>query len=179
MLISTILRQYFMSLKVLGKWKHWGKSMDRTFASIQTNLQNTHKLYDASPCSPTRRFQFPVHPKQPAADATTAAPDDKPRLPRNPTIDKVRQLHEREESPGASDSEADPETDEEDHADHPIRFTARELELLRRSMNKWWRLAGLKGQPKCADEMGEDELQVDWTRAIAPRLEGRIKEVSS
>ncbi|KAF2175957.1 hypothetical protein K469DRAFT_51437 [Zopfia rhizophila CBS 207.26] len=51
--------------------------------------------------------------------------------------------------------------------------------VLRRSMNKWWRLAGLKGQPKCADEMGEDELQVDWTKAIAPRLEGRIKEVSS
>ncbi|KAF2175958.1 hypothetical protein K469DRAFT_701278 [Zopfia rhizophila CBS 207.26] len=82
-LISTILRQYFMSLKVLGKWKHWGKSMDRTFSSIQTNLQSTRKMYDASPCSLTRRFHFPSHPK-PSADTS-----DKPRVARNPTIDKV------------------------------------------------------------------------------------------
>ncbi|KAF2690236.1 Metallo-dependent phosphatase [Lentithecium fluviatile CBS 122367] len=171
-LISTILRQYFMSLKVLGKWKYWGKSMDRTFNSIQTNLQSTHKLYEASPTSPKAHFTFPSHPKFPT-DAL-----HKPRLPRNPSISKVLQQHARDESPGASDSEQDPDTDEEDYDDsQPIKFNARELEVLRRSMNKWWRLTGLKGQPKCADEIGEEELRVDWTKAIAPRVEGRMKEV--
>ena len=29
MLISAMLRQYFMSLTVLAKWKGWGPSLDR------------------------------------------------------------------------------------------------------------------------------------------------------
>lgn len=29
MLISAMLRQYFMSLTVLAKWKNWGPSLDR------------------------------------------------------------------------------------------------------------------------------------------------------
>lgn len=83
-------------------------------------------------------------------------------------------------SPSASDSEADPDTDEEDHdTSTPIRFTVREVDLLRKSMRKWWRVAGLKGTPRCADELGEGELRIDWTKAIAPRLEGRIKEAGS
>ena len=171
-LISTILRQYFMSLKVLGKWKYWGKSMDKKFSSIQTELQNTHKLYSASPTSPSAQTKFPSHPKFPGA-----APEH-PRIPRNPAVSKVLQQHAREESPGGSESEQDPDTDEEDYDDSElIKFDARELVVLRKSMAKWWRLAGLKGTPKCADEIGETELRVDWTRAIAPRVEGRITEV--
>lgn len=84
-------------------------------------------------------------------------------------------LHKRDESP---DSEADPDTDEEDHAgDELIRFNEAELGVVRKAMKKWWRLAGLKGQPKCADELDTGELRVDWTKAIAPRVEGRIVEV--
>ncbi|CAI6322068.1 unnamed protein product [Periconia digitata] len=156
-LISTILRQYFMSLKVLGKWKHWGPSMDRKFTKIQTSLQRTHTFHDASP-----------------TDSSA------PQLPRHASISKVLDLHKRDESPGsASDSEADPDTDEEDIVDEElIRFTGDELAMVRRVMKKWWRLAGLKGTPKCADELGTEELRVDWTKAVAPRVEGRIKEVS-
>jgi 5'-nucleotidase len=173
-LISTILRQYFMSLKVLGKWKYWGKSMDKKFSSIQTNLQSTHALYNASPTSPTTSRSLPSHAKIPPKAGETS----KPGLPRHPSVTKVLQQHARDESPGGSDSEQDPDTDEEDHGElEPIKFNPRELEVLRKSMNKWWRLAGLKGQPKCADEIGEGELKVDWTRAIAPRVEGRIVEV--
>jgi 5'-nucleotidase len=168
-LISTILRQYFMSLKVLGKWKFWSKSLDRKFVSVQTDLQSTHKLYDASPTASTN---LPEHVKFPSA------PPEKPRIPRNPSINKVLQQHAREESPAGSESEQDPDTDEEDHHDGElIKFSPRELAVLRKSMTKWWRLAGLKGTPKCADEIGEAELKVDWTKAIAPRVEGRITEV--
>jgi 5'-nucleotidase len=173
-LISTILRQYFMSLKVLGKWKYWGKSMDRKFSTIQTDLQGTHKLYNASPTSPTTQTSLPAHPKFPSA-----APEHA-RIPRHHSINKVLQQHARDESPGASDSEQDPDTDEEDYDDTElIKFNARELVVLRKSMAKWWRLAGLKGTSKCADEIGEAELKVDWTKAIAPRVEGRIKEVGN
>lgn len=142
-----------MSLKVLGKWKHWGPSIDRAFNKIQTNIQRSHIVYPASPVSPK---------------ATS------PKFPRHPHIAKLMKQEKAEES----DSEADPDTDEEDYdGSEPIRFNPRELQVLRRSMRKWWRLAGLKGTPRCADELGEGELNVDWTKAIAPRLEGRIREV--
>ncbi|PVI00350.1 Metallo-dependent phosphatase [Periconia macrospinosa] len=153
-LISTILRQYFMSLKVLGKWKHWGPSMDKKFTNIQTSLQRTHTFHDASPTD-------------------TKAPP----LLRHASISKVLDQHKRDESPG-SDSEADPDTDEEDVVGGElIRFNLAELTIVRKVMKKWWRLAGLKGTPKCADELGTEELKVDWTKAVAPRVEGRIKEV--
>lgn len=156
MLISTILRQYFMSLKVLGKWKRWGPSMDRAFSSIQTSIERTHAVYPASP--------------------TTKSPTS-PKFPRHPHIVRLRK--QDTESPATSDSEADPDTDEEDHYDdsRPIRFSERELDVLRRVMRKWWRLAGLKGSPRCCDELEEGEFSVDWTKAIAPRVEGRIEEI--
>ncbi|KAF1950896.1 5'-nucleotidase-like protein [Byssothecium circinans] len=169
-LISTILRQYFMSLKVLGKWKHWGPSMDKKFSRIQTSLQQTHTFHEASPTSPTATRKFPT---------TTTSPASK-SLPHHPAVAKVKEQYKRDESPGASDSEADPDSDEEDlHDEGLIRFSEREFSVLRKVTKKWWRLAGLKGQPKCADEIGGDELRVDWTKAIAPRVEGRITEVKS
>jgi 5'-nucleotidase len=59
----------------------------------------------------------------------------------------------------------------------PIQFSEREKQILRKVMKKWWRVAGLKGTPKLCDELGGGEFQVNWTKAIAPRLEGRIREV--
>ncbi|KAH7135943.1 5'-nucleotidase-like protein [Dendryphion nanum] len=147
-LISTILRQYFLSLKVLGRWRHWGKSMDRKFDRVQQKLERTHSFIEPKPPSPI--------------------------APRHPSIAKLKVS----DQPSPSDSEAD--SDEDDGAEYddsqPIRFTERELPILRKTMKKWWRLAGLKGSPKLCDDIEEGELQVNWTKAIAPRLEGRIKE---
>ncbi|KAF2036692.1 Metallo-dependent phosphatase [Setomelanomma holmii] len=156
-LISTILRQYFMSLKVLGRWKRMGPSMNNRFLSIQTNLQKSHGFHDASPTSPS----------------TAGAPQP-------PAIDRVV----RSSKPDHKDSESeDPDVDEDEddgpmYDDSvPIRFDEREKDVVRRVMRKWWRLAGLKHSPKLCDELGVSEFQVNWTKAIAPRLEGRIREV--
>ncbi|KAF2642541.1 5'-nucleotidase-like protein [Massarina eburnea CBS 473.64] len=171
-LISTILRQYFMSLKVLGRWTHWGPSMDKKFSNIQNRLSRSHTFHEASPPSPTALRK--------SSDLASGSAN-KVTLPHHPAVAKVRDQHKRDESPGAaSDSEADPDTDEEDNVDEGlIKFSEREITVLRKAMRKWWRLAGLKGQPKCADELGDEELHVDWTKAIAPRVEGRIKEIKS
>lgn len=151
-LISTILRQYFMSLKVLGRWKHWGQSMDRKFDRVQQSLQRTHSFHEPKPPSPV--------------------------APRHPSIAKVK----RQDIPSPSDSETENDSDDDFGTMYddskPIRFTQKELTILRRVMKKWWRLAGLKGNPKTCDEMEEGEFQINWTKAIAPRLEGRIKDVT-
>jgi 5'-nucleotidase len=46
MLISMMLRQYFMSLKIIGKWKHWGKSLSRHWNAIHEDLHQTHPVVE-------------------------------------------------------------------------------------------------------------------------------------
>ncbi|XP_014560913.1 hypothetical protein COCVIDRAFT_12438 [Bipolaris victoriae FI3] len=159
-LISTILRQYFMSLKVMGKWKRWGDSMNNKFNSIQTNLQKNHghAFHDPSPRSP---------------DKSTPA--------QHPSISRVVGQSSPPDSSESSDPDADEDEDDgpliaEDKS-KPIKFSDHQIEMVRRVMRKWWRVAGLKGNPSLCDELGGGEFQVNWTRAIAPRLEGRIKDV--
>lgn len=162
-LISTILRQYFMSLKVLGKWKRWGESMHNKFHSIQTNLQQNHghAFHEPSPISPTRSTDH---------------------APKNPSIRRV--VHQTSQhSPSDTSESEDPDLDEDEDDgpmyddSKPIKFTDKQVDVIRRVMRKWWRLAGLKGNPNLCDELGDGEFQVNWTKAIAPRLEGRIKEI--
>ncbi|KAJ9634815.1 hypothetical protein H2204_006048 [Knufia peltigerae] len=50
-LISMLLRQYFMSLKTLGKWKHWGKSLNRHWKGIHDDLHETHPVLTSSATS--------------------------------------------------------------------------------------------------------------------------------
>jgi hypothetical protein len=152
-LISTILRQYFMSLKILGKWKYWGPSMNRKFDKVQSNLQRTHTFVE-----PTSKPASPVQV-------------------RHPQVNKVKAAENTEMS-----SSSDEDEDEDDGAVYddskPILFSEHELSVLRRVMAKWWRLAGLKGSPRCCDVLGAEEFQANWTRAIAPRVEGRIKGIN-
>jgi 5'-nucleotidase, C-terminal domain len=42
-LISTILRQYFLSLKVFGKWRRWSRGLHRHWGGIQEGLRGTIK----------------------------------------------------------------------------------------------------------------------------------------
>ena len=147
-LISTILRQYFMSLKVLGRWKRWGASLDTKFAGIQTKLRTEHRhgFTPASPTSPVDRATRAFPPAQQPGGL-----DD--------------------------DDDDDSDTDGADYDDdtRPIAFTEREAYVVRRAMAKWWRLAGLKGSARLCDEEGD--AVVSWTTGIAPRVEGRIKAV--
>jgi 5'-nucleotidase len=146
-----------MSLKVLGRWKRMGPSMNNKFLSIQTNLQKNHKFHDASPTKPD-----------------TAGP------PQPPSIDRVVRSTGPDQTNNASD-DPDADDDEDDGPMYddsvPIRFDERQTEMVRRVMRKWWRLAGLKHSPNLCDELDGKEFVVNWTKAIAPRLEGRIKEV--
>jgi 5'-nucleotidase len=52
-----------------------------------------------------------------------------------------------------------------------------ELGIMRRVFRKWCRVAGVQGS--LCDELKEGEFEADWTRAIAPRLEGRIRIVGA
>jgi 5'-nucleotidase len=146
-----------MSLKVLGRWKRMGASMNSKFLSIQTNLQNNHKhtFHDASP----------------TALDNAESPTSLERV--------VRSTGKDQPSGDVVDPDADEDEDDGPMYDDsvPIRFNEREKEVVRRVMRKWWRVAGLKNEPNLCDELDVKEFAVNWTKAIAPRLEGRIREI--
>jgi 5'-nucleotidase len=140
-LISMLLRQYFMSLKILGKWRHWSNSLHRHWDGVHKDLHDIHTV---------------VPPKAPpSSERVKSFSEQRKKLP-----------HKRKRSQGNIESmvvESDSEADHSE-ADQDIKFTDQELQLVRMVMRKWWRLAGLhrKGNPKVCDN--QEEFSIDWTR---------------
>ena len=150
-LISMMLRQYFMSLKIVGQWKQWGKSMDRHWKGVQNSMKPTSPVVEPrTPIkSPTENPGNPFSSKQ----DTTFQND--PTTDRNTGADTDDPLDESDEDVSADESEDRKATSAK---------REREIKLIQKVTRKWWRLAGLSGQPKCCDGMGEGEFTADWTR---------------
>ncbi|KAK5126014.1 hypothetical protein LTR85_011369 [Meristemomyces frigidus] len=176
MLISMILRQYFMSLKILGRWKNWGAEMGRFWGGVHEGLHEVHPVRD--PVAPGEGVR---HSDSRAVEVEGEVPGLVGKAERQGAY-RLKHAGEDEAHLQHSDSE-----DESSHrADLPAvgarqeQHTQRERELviMRKVMRKWWRLAGIAGHPNMCDEVGE-EFGVHWTKAICPRVEGRIRMVGA
>lgn len=187
-MISTILRQYFMSLKVMGKWGRWSASLNRHWDSVHSNLHGGGWL------KPPSAGVSPVSEKTPAY-----------RLDSRPTLKRTsRPAHyygrfpeeadqgitsstDNATSSGTNSDEMDSDSDDDpdiltsprppiNYVTQPARSSADEdyrLKLARRVVRKWMRHAGL--HPNNLNMLdGEGEFTPPWTSGIAPRLEGRI-----
>jgi len=180
MLISTIIRQYFLSLKVLRKWKQFGPSLGRHWEGIQDELHRSHPVIEPQP------------PQDKVVEAFRRAANRDNK-------------YFRSSSPHDSglDTPLDESEDERSHI-KPVHTHVtdreRELVIMRKVMRKWWRIAGLPGHPQLCDQLGDGEFVVNWTKvssralfcsckidsmpdstlqAIAPRIERRIRVVSN
>jgi hypothetical protein len=142
-LISMLLRQYFMSLKIMGQWKRWGKSMDRHWKGVQNSMDATQ---------PTREPQSPSVLRPAAPDRDGAAQSDTQKMTAPLVTD---------DSTDDSDDDVGQDRAIED-SEASITQQERKLKIARKITKKWWRLAGLSGQPKCCDEV--TEFHIDWTR---------------
>lgn len=161
-LISQLLRQYFMSLRVLGRWKRWSEQLGHHWGEVQDGMHTSHPVR-----GPVEAWRGATTVKGSSAGHGGG---------------KKKEGKEREgegeweggdvHHPGLSDSEDDeahvltvsPTTDQKE----------RELDMMRRVTRKWWRLAGITGHPGLCEEVGE-EFGVYWTKGVCPRVEGRIK----
>ena len=158
-LISMLLRQYFMSLKVVGQWKFWGNSMGRCWNRVASQVGSTHTHHNPtlSPTSMSPTMQFPF---------STKGWD-------NWTPQKIRERKASAVSLDEPDTEdEDLDLDKEEEAGAGIELMDQEMQIMRRVFKKWARIAGV--ECKVVDELKEGEFEVDWTKAIAPRVEGRI-----
>ncbi|KAK4238314.1 Metallo-dependent phosphatase-like protein [Achaetomium macrosporum] len=168
MLLSAMLRQYFMSLTVVAKWKGWEPSLDQHWSKVADGVAKCHPIIPASPTvSPTN--------EKPGSGANGSK--DKGWAEWTPA--RIRQRRASIRPMLASDEdESDSEDSAEDResARQNAQALDRELAIMRRVFHKWCRRAGVNGNT--CDELPQGESEVSWTRAIAPRVEGRIRMVT-
>jgi len=104
MLISAMLRQYFMSLKVLGQWKGWGPSLARHWGRVAEDVGKCHPNIESPVASP-------VHEKGLGASRPGVAPKQESWAAWTP-----EKLRERRGNVEPLDESGD-EDDEEDSSD--------------------------------------------------------------
>lgn len=181
-LISTILRQYFLSLKVLGKWRRWSPSLRRHWGLVHRNLHSSGWL------KPPSAMPSPVTEKAPAHRLELRPPLQRTsreayyygRFPQEVEPTQVATNGTNSDAMD-SDSDEDPEIltspmPTSNYVTHPAKSSTEEehrLKLARRVVRKWMRHAGL--EPSALNSMdGEGEFIPPWTSGISPRIEGRI-----
>jgi len=141
-----MLRQYFMGLRTVGRWKNLSEHWQRV----------------AKDCySPAESKKMWAEPTSATSEKPSKAWED--WLKKRTGID-VKPVN---------DDDWDVDMDEEYDASESIDT---EMLLMRKFFSKWAAAAGVK--TSVCDSISEDEIHVDWTRVIAPVVEGRIKKVS-
>jgi len=162
-LISMMLRQYFMYLKVLGRWKRWSKEMTHHLGEVHKDMHQSHCLEERP-----HRLESGAQASSRSRSSSTANPLLTGQVKRQKTIVEGQVI----------DSDSEDET--LDVAPVPASSSKKERELIitRKLLKKWRRLAGLSGQPD-VDDAQSGEFIAGWSKGIAPRLEGRIKIVGS
>ena len=172
-LISMLLRQYFLSLKILGRWNRGTQHLHRHFED------RVHDSLHA--CHPVKA------PRKPSTITMLVSPNSGKAIPAAPAQVANRPAPDFKNPFGAADGQAnehDPE-DSEDECDNSLTQTPsagdrmdRQCMIMRKVLRKWFRLAGLKGHPGIsgphADVQEEFQVEMGWTKAISPRVEGRI-----
>ena len=170
-LISMVLRQYFMSLKVLGKWARWSPSLHRHWGSVHDRLHAGGKVHDPSPLKQRTKY-----------DRTAPSPAGKAKT----HVD------------GRS---VDSDTDDENDHHHDVLVSSvgsvggveekkgREMDIARVYARRWMDLAGIETRVyrrwmdltkterrdvRMAEEKSGEWVLPHWTRGIAPTVEGRI-----
>ncbi|KAL8799256.1 MAG: hypothetical protein Q9182_006023 [Xanthomendoza sp. 2 TL-2023] len=150
-LISMILRQYFMSLKVLRRWRRWGPGLRRHWGGVQVKLGNGGGELDVDTPhthTSTRSAHPPIH----TPDTKTPDPD-------------------------TDDDDDDADNLIDNTTTHPDSVRAnkdRESHLARSVTRHWMRVAGIRSAGVVADEGGLVVPVPEWTKGVRPGVEGRI-----
>lgn len=150
-LISMILRQYFMSLKVLGRWRRWGPHLHKHWTSVHEEMSES-----------IRDPGLPEHAE------TTAIPN------RHGNHHHQRHGHRILVDGHLVDSDTDDEHNHAHHVPSDAEEKERQGRVMRTVSRKWMKLAGIQHKHLATGEDDEEEFLPHWTRGIAPKLEGRI-----
>lgn len=154
-LISMILRQYFMSLKVLRKWRCWGVSLGRHWEGVRGKMDGVERGEGKE------KIVSHKHTRSGNVKGGDGGGDK--------AADGEEVDHDEDGEGGISGERVEQGEEE-----------ARRMYVMRWAVRKWMRTAGVKSVNVGAvdghdHEDGRDgDLCPDWTRGIAPKVEGRI-----
>ena len=156
-LISMVLRQYFMSLKVLGKWARWSPSLHRHWDGVNGRLHAGGKVRKPGEGKKGIRAKEHAEKAKTHVDGklvdsdTDDENDEPPTTPNNGMASSVASV-------GSSGDEE-----------------GRKMHLARRYTRIWMHLAGIERRGVgMVGELTNGGLLPDWTQGIAPKVEGRI-----
>ncbi|KAK2749393.1 hypothetical protein FQN57_006325 [Myotisia sp. PD_48] len=182
LLISTMLRQYFLSLKVLGKWQRLSRSFNTHWTAVHKKLTYDQWRQQAPTGEPS------ALPKPSSSDFRYVSQKslksinvaEKPSLfSMAKQATAVPALRDDSETPLDTDSDSDseiltrPRNYVTSRASSPDDADRREF-IARRVLRKWRRKIGVDtNRVKTVDQVGMDNLP-PWTRVIGPVVEGRI-----
>jgi len=159
-LISTMLRQYFTGLRTVGQWKnlpdHWRDVATSECTPLSPVITNTSASDESEKGRPPVRNPAEQAAASESGDEWTKFLQSRIGLCKAPVNDDVDSDSEDDDLDAVDDDEMD--------------F---EVLLMRKFFNRWARKVGLK--ESACDPNVDLAMSVDWTRTIAPVLEGRIK----
>ncbi|PHH60029.1 hypothetical protein CDD81_2197 [Ophiocordyceps australis] len=172
-LLSAMLRQYFMSLRTIGQWK----KLPRNWKSVTEDTKESTSATEQQPRDTNSRGNYGSL----GLHKDTSNKDDQGDESGTGEAAWRRFLRQRL----GLDKQPPSEDDDDDHFD-PDKDTGQgdaagdaetgmdlEILLLRKFWARWVLKAGVKSA--VCDALHKGEYAVDWTRVIAPTLEGRIK----
>lgn len=144
-LISMILRQYFMSLKVMGKWRRWSPGLHRHWDSVHKDLHTNGKVREA------------IDVNKGVKHSRSGSVKD--------TDEKARTVDGRLVN-------SDTEDEEHEAGVKPVTETSareRDLQIARWAVRRWKVCAGVRrGSVEMVDRH-DDEYMPLWTMGIAPK----------
>ncbi len=142
-LISMIMRQYFMSLKVLGKWRRWGPSLGKHWGGVHEKLHVDGKVKE------------PVNLDE---------EDQSQGRKRTRTIVNERSVDSDTEDEVVDGAPATSETLEADNQKQ------RRNSVAKTTMKRWMHAAGVeRGSAEADPEESPSAFLPHWTKAIAPK----------
>ena len=173
-LISTVLRQYFMSLKVLGKWARWSPSLHRHWGSVHEGLHTDGKVKKPARVKTGLKRKHTgeeqsVNGEKTDVDGHLIDSD----TDEESTQDRLRDEQLQSHSSSASKSVL--------ALSQNIRLEGkdRRMHLARLYVRRWMARAGIERHKAgvTEEEHSDDWVLPHWTHGIAPKLENRIVNV--
>lgn len=165
-LISAMLRQYFMGLRTIGQWRRLSDHWVGVAEDAEVPLSPTRTREDDRADNNCSMLGLHKPPSQDEASRATWRGFLRQRLgfSKEPLDDDEDDQFDPHEENGEEGGDAEDKMDVE-------------ILLMRKFWARWALKAGVKAG--VCDPLKEGEFTVDWTRVIAPCLEGRIKMVGS
>jgi len=144
-LISMILRQYFMSLKVMGKWRRWSPSLHRHWDSVHKDLHTNGKVREA---------RDPKKGVKHSRSGSAKEADEKATMVDGRLVDSDTEDEEREAG-----------------AESMAQTGARErkLQVARWAVRRWMNSAGVRRGSVGMVDHRDDKYMPLWTKGIAPK----------